>query len=431
MLYCKVMKEQFLHYIWMHHIRLQVKYKTEEGNCFVILDRGILNTDAGADIVQAKVKIDDVEWAGSVEFHVKASDWERHGHHQDAAYNNVLLHFVAEADKAVATKAGRVLPTFVFPKLEGYYRIYQEVFDEKQFVYCENEVEKVSDFVRNLWMERLVVERLEEKTANVFRLLTRNKNNWEETAYQIIVRYLGQQLNGDAFEQLAGKLPQNILAKHRNSITQLEALLFGQAGMLEENKEDLYYCNLQQEYSFLRKKYELQPMEGFVWKFLRLRPANFPSLRIAQLAMLIHNSSGVFSQLLEKETLKEYRSLFSFGTTAYWDSHYLFDKVSARSSKRMIGKSLQDTLIINAIVPLLFAYSHYVGDSRWQEKAIRLLQELEAESNHITKGFLDLRFPIKTAHDSQAVIQLRQKYCTFRRCYNCVIGHEILKQRYE
>lgn len=430
MLSCKAMREEFLHYIWLHHVRLQVRYATTQGDTFTVLDKGVLNTDAGADILQARVKINDIEWVGSVEFHIRASDWEKHGHHKDAAYDNVLLHFVAEADENVYTKSGRLLPVFIFPKLAAYYRIYQEVFATKQFIYCENEIRTVPPFVKKMWLERLVIERLEEKTEAVFKLLTHNKNSWEETAYQIVVRYLGQRLNGDAFEQLARKLPQSILVKHKNSVFQLEALLFGQAGMLKEAKKSVYYNKLQQEYTFLQKKYSLEPMDGVEWKFLRLRPANFPTLRIAQLSMLLHSSGGLFSQFLEKETLKDYRKLFSFSTTPYWDMHYLFERKTERISKRKIGKSLQDTLIINGIVPLLFAYSRYVGESRWQGKALRLLQELSAERNHIVTKFQTLDFLLRNAYNSQAIIQLKTKYCDKKYCENCAIGNDILKRKY-
>lgn len=425
------MKEDFLQYIWKHHVRLHVNYTTEEGICFTLLDKGIINTNAGADIAQARMKIGEVEWAGSVEFHVKASEWEQHGHHTDAAYENVVLHVVAKADKVVYTNTGRALPTFIFPKLQMYYEIFQNTFATKQFVYCEKEISEVPLFLKNIWLQGLVVERLAEKIETVFHLHTQNQKDWEETFYQIVARYLGQKLNGDAFEQLARKLPQRILAKHRDSIFQLEALLFGQAGMLQKRLEDDYYNSLQQEYLFLQKKYDLHPMQGVEWKFLRLRPANFPTLRIAQLAMLIHQSQGLFSQFLEKEKLSECRELFSYGTTPYWDTHYTFGKQTTRHTQRKIGKSLQEIMIVNSVIPMLFAYARYVGESSWQQKALRLLQEIKPEQNHIVQGFRDLGFEVQSAYDSQALLQLKQKYCELRRCEHCTLGHEILKRHYE
>lgn len=425
------MKEDFLQYLWRYHVHLYVKYKTEEGENFVILDKGVINTDAGADIIQARIRIGDTEWAGNVEFHIRASDWNRHAHHKDAAYNNVLLHFVAESDKRACTQQGRYIPTFIFPQLEKYYGIFQRTFDKKEFVYCEKLLPKVSVSKWRVCLQRLVIERLEEKTNKVLCLLSYNNGDWEEMTFQMLARYLGQKLNGDAFEQLARKLPLRILAKHRDSVFQLEALLFGQSGMLQSNVEDVYYKRLQDEYSFLQKKYDLSSMTGSEWKFLRLRPANFPTLRIAQLATLIYNCQGIFSQILEKASLKDYRSIFSHHTSAYWKTHYLFGRQTAQKSQRAIGQSLQDILIINVVVPILFSYAHYIGEELFQKRALSLLQELKVEENNITKGFIRLGLQLEAAYDSQSVIHLKQKYCNFKRCESCAIGHEILKGYYE
>ncbi|PVX51721.1 uncharacterized protein DUF2851 [Balneicella halophila] len=424
------MNEEFLYYIWQHHVRLQVKYDTVEGISFVVLNKGFQNTNAGADVSHVKLKIDDVEWSGCVEFHIKSSDWYTHNHHSDPAYNNVVLHFVSEKDRNVYTEDGRELLTFIFPDLLKYYNIFQNTFSSKQFIYCEKHFARVSSFIKNMWLQRLVIERSEAKTETVFHLLSQNNNDWEETAYQLFVRYLGQKLNGDIFEQLARRLPQNILAKHKSSLLQIEALLFGQAGMLEDEIDDSYFKKLKTEYQFLQRKYDLAPMEVSQWKYLRLRPANFPSLRIAQLAMLIHKSSGIFSQLLNIEQLESLRKLFEFGTSEYWCKHYVFGKESARESQRKIGEKLQDILIINSVVPLLFAYSQYIGDIKWQEKALRLLGEIDAESNYIIHGFNRLGQKPKSSYDTQALIQLKNNYCDFRRCEQCTIGHEILKTCY-
>lgn len=425
------MKEDFLQYLWRHYVRLHVKYKTEEGESFVVLDKGVVNIDAGADIIQARIRIGNTEWAGSVEFHIKASDWDKHGHHEDATYNNVLLHFVAEADRCVCTQQGRCIPTFVFPQLEQYYRIFQRIFYRKEFIYCEKLLPEVSVFAQKAWLQRLAIERLEEKTNKVLLLLSYNNGDWEEVIFQMLARYLGQRLNGDAFEQLARKLPLRSLAKHRDSVFQLEALLFGQAGMLQDCIEDVYYKKLQTEYSFLQKKYSLSSMSGNEWKYLRLRPSNFPTLRIAQLAMLVHNSQSIFSQILEKSLLEDYRNMFSHYSSVYWSTHYLFGKQTAHRNQRGIGVGLQDVLIINVIVPVLFSYAHYIGDQFYQERALSLLQKVKPEKNNITKGFIKLGLQLEVAYDSQAVIQLKQKYCDFKRCERCAIGHEILKCNYK
>lgn len=431
MLNCKMITEKFLQYIWMHHVRTHVKYTMVNGVEYVVLNKGILNTDAGADVQQVVLKIDGIEWAGAVEFHVKSSDWERHGHHADAAYNNVILHFVAEADCEVFSASGRKIPNAIFPKLDTYYTIYIGTFQKGKFVHCENSFSEVSDITKSLCLQNMAIERLEQKTQAIFHLLEQNNNHWEETLYQIVARYMGQKLNGDAFEQLARKTPQSILAKHRNSLLQIESLLFGQAGMLENTSNDTYYIQLKKEYDFLKKKYKLKQMPAHRWKLLRLRPANFPTVRIAQLAMLVHQSHGLFSQVIKAEDTMVLRQMFDFGASSYWEQHYTFENTSTGKSTKHIGKTLQDVLLINAVIPVLFAYGSYSGQESFKDKALHLLEDIATEKNYITRGWEQLGLQLKGAFDSQATIQLKEKYCKKGKCHECGIGHEILKKRYQ
>lgn len=426
------MKEDFLYYIWMHHLRLNVKYRTASGQSFVVLNKGVKNTDAGADIWQARIVLDSVEWVGNVEFHVKASDWNVHNHQLDVAYNNVILHFVADADKTVYTENGRALPNVVFPDLAKWYAIFESTFISEGVLACENFLNPNSLSSLRFMLSRLTIERLEEKSKSVYRLLEQNKNNWEEVLYQIVVRYLGQKLNGDIFEMLARSLPQNIVGKHKDNLFQVETLLFGQGGFLTESiPDDEYYNKMKQEYIFLKSKYKLIPLSGTDWKFFRLRPANFPTIRIAQLAMLMHKSASLFSRLIERQEVENYREMFKFGVSMYWESHYKFGKKSKRTSKHEIGSMLQDVIIINAVVPVLFAYAQYIADEDLQEYTLQLLESVEGEDNYITRTWQRFGVVVKSASDSQGLLQLTENYCKFKHCQVCAIGHEILKERYE
>lgn len=426
------MKEDFLHYIWMHQVRLGVIYKTVDGEFFKVLSKGVANTDSGPDILYAKIWIDGIEWNGSIEFHVKSSDWKLHKHEFDANYNNVILHFVAKADCVVYTENGRALPNVIFPDLEQWYDIYEKTFQKNESICCSGSWNKNTSELFKFLFNKMTIERLEKKYQMIERLLQRNNNHWEEVTYQLVARYLGQKLNGDVFEKLARRLPQVVIGKHKNNLFQLEALLFGQAGMLDNVIAiDDYTKKMQDEYCFLRKKYQLEALQEYEWKYLRLRPANFPTLRIAQFAMLMHKSSSLFSQIIEVQTVDEYRFLFSYGVSDYWKNHYKFGKNTTKSFTRMLGKSLQDIMIINVIVPILFSYGRYTDDTILQEKSISLLEELQAENNHITRAWDTLGIHVKNAFDSQALIQLTENYCKFRHCEKCTIGHEILKQHYE
>lgn len=425
------MREDFLYYLWIYHLRLNVNYKTVDGEVFRVLDKGIRNADAGPDILYAKIWINEVEWSGSVEFHVKASDWKQHKHQFDKGYNNVILHFVADSDAVVYTQNNRTLPNFVFPELKKWYNIFETTFETTELISCKKYWKTNLESSLKLLLNKMAVERLEAKHKVIEHLLSRNHDHWEEVLYQLTARYMGQKLNGDIFELLARSLPQYIIGKHKNSLFQIEALLFGQAGLLRnKNISDDYFKSLQKEYTFLQKKYELRGLDGSEWKFLRLRPANFPTLRIAQLAMLMHKTSGLFSRLLEKREIKEFRKLFSFGVSPYWKNHYIFGEETMRKSNRNIGKGLQDILIVNVVVPLIFSYAYHSDNVDLQEEIIEVLDDVSGEDNYIIRAWKEVGIEAKTAYQSQALIQLTEKYCKFRHCEQCILGHEILKQRY-
>lgn len=429
--YLYSMKETFLHYIWFHRLKLQVKYPLSKGSTYTVLDKGLPNADAGPDVLQARIKINEIEWVGNVEFHIKSSDWELHNHHRDAMYNNVILHFVANHNQEVFTENKRSLATAIFPDLDELYTIFQDRFQNNRQIHCEEDFNKVPKIVKTIWFEKMIIERLEKKTTTVFELLAQTQNHWEEVCYRLVARYLGQQLNGDIFERLARNTPLRIISKHRNSLLQLEALLLGQAGYLDEVGTEKYALDLQREYLFLQQKYQLVSLQRHEWKLLRLRPSNFPTIRIAQLAMMLHKSENLFSKLLATQGVKNLRKIFEYGTSEYWEDHYLIGKVSKRKSVKNIGESLQDILIINTLVPILFAYGKYSGDERWKEEAVELLHQISGEKNRLTKAWEVVGVRVKTAHKSQSLIQLMQHYCNFRNCHKCAIGHQILALHYE
>lgn len=425
------MKETFLHYIWFHRLRLQVKYPLTSGEYYVVLDKGLPNTDAGPDVIQARIKINTIEWIGNVEFHIKSSDWELHAHNEDAMYNNVILHFIAENDQEVFTQNNRSLATAIFPNLDKLYTIFQDKFQNSKYIHCEEDFNKIPQIIKTMWFEKMVIERLERKTKTVLELLDQKQNHWEEVCYIMIARYLGQQLNGDTFERLARNTPLRIIAKHRNSLFQLEALLLGQAGYLTDLVNEKYALDLQKEYLFLQQKYGLTSLQQHEWKLLRLRPSNFPTIRISQLAMMLHKSTNLFSRLLETKEIKNIRKIFEYGTSEYWQNHYLLGKTSERKSVKNIGRNLQDILIINTLVPILFAYANYIGDENLKDEAIELLHHIEGENNRLTKAWISLGIQVNTAYESQSLIQLVQNYCTRRDCQRCAIGHQILALHYE
>lgn len=424
----KFMKEDFLHYIWRTRQFDHTNLKTSEGQSISIIQTGIHNHDAGPDFSDARIRIEDMLWAGNVEIHIKASEWYQHQHHQDSAYNNVILHVVLEEDKRVLRANGRSVPCLELKKRIPFRIIqnYRKLKSGNLWIPCQNQISRVSSISKNLWLDRLLVERLENKTRDMIALLKKNNYDWEYSFYYFLARGFGLKVNAEPFEQLARSLPLNILARHRNSLFQLEALLFGQAGMLEKTFVDEYPQRLRKEYGFLKKKYQLQPINAGCWKFLRMRPANFPSIRIAQFAMLIYQSNHLFSKTLAAKNIKELENMFEVKISNYWQTHYLFDKPSIKRNKTL-GKMSIDLLIINIIVPFLFLYGKLKVNPKVQESALDLLDSIKPERNAIIDQWKKLGFYPISAYQTQALIQLKNYYCDKKKCLSCSIGHEILR----
>ncbi|MDX1939647.1 MAG: DUF2851 family protein [Saprospiraceae bacterium] len=422
------MREDFLHYLWRTK-RLDARdLHTTEGEPLEILHFGTYNPHSGPDFTNARIRIGDTLWAGNVEMHLCASEWLAHGHQADKAYDNVILHVVLEEDQVITRASGERIPclelkNLVPPKLSA---TYLKLLHNEYWIPCQYHFFQVKEMTKNLWLERLLVERIEEKTNIISETLKYNNNNWEETFYQILARNFGMKVNAEPFELLAKSTPLLTLLKHKNSLTQLEALLFGQAGLLEAGFEDAYPKQLKEEYNFLQKKYNLTPILGESWKFMRLRPASFPTIRIAQFATLIFQSNHLFSKMLVATDVMELENMFELKLSNYWLTHYIFDKESKKAQKKL-GKSAIHLLIINTIVPFLFLYGKLRSEDHYQDKALQLLEQLPPENNHIIENWHKLGMTAISASQTQALLQLKNQYCDSKRCLDCAIGNAILQ----
>jgi hypothetical protein len=421
------MTESFLHYIWQFQYFKKDDLKTSQGDVLQIFQPGMHNSNAGPDFEEAKIKIGKLEWRGSVEIHIKASGWNDHHHSSDQAYEKVILHVVWESDKPITRTDGTTMPTLelknrVDPAL---WDRYKKLFTSPESIPCSNHWSKVPDIVKLSMLEKTVVQRLEMKAKDVTNLLTKNNNDWEETCYQLVFKNFGFKVNAEPMLQLAKALPYKILLKHP---TQIEALLFGQAGFLEKAKEDEYVIGLTHEYALLSKKYNLteKQMNVVQWRFLRLRPGNFPTIRLAQLAALLTSHKNLFSKILETTAYKSIIHLLDVEQSAYWQQHYQLGKKS-KTKIPGIGKASIENVVINTIAPLLTAYGRAHDDELFVERAVELLQGIPAENNKITREWALLGYKVTSAFDSQGLIELYNNFCVKRRCLECTIGATIIK----
>lgn len=421
--------EDFLHYVWKFRLFDKTDLKTVEGESIEIYSAGLHNTDSGPDFHNARIRIGDTIWAGNVEIHVPSSDWHKHNHTTDNAYNNVILHVVYRDDEPVVLANGRRLPTLelqnrISPEL--YNRFHSLVYGNQSIIPCEGTIGTVDEFTRRSWLTRVLIERLEKRSEAVIAALNLNRGDWEETFYQVLAANFGFKTNALPFELLAKSLPQNILAKHKNNSMQIEALIFGQAGFLDSEPTDEYPQLLKKEYTFLRKKYNLTPVENHLWKFLRMRPQNFPTIRLAQFAALVVKSNHLFSKVLDIKEIKDLRNLFiETNINPYWDNHYRFN-VESKPMVKNLGQSSVDILLLNTIALFLFSYGRHLQLQYYIDRSLKLLENLPAEHNNIIADFDVLGVKINTAFESQALLELRNNYCNFKKCLQCGIGIKIL-----
>lgn len=418
------MTEKLLQYIWQFQHFNHALLATTENESLQINVPGILNTNQGPDFLDANIKVGNTTWAGNIELHLKSSDWNLHQHSKDKNYNNIILHVVWQDD------GGTQLP---FPVLELESRVsnillqrYDELMNTATLIPCEKSIQQVNLLTWKSWTDRLLAERLQHKSTMIFEYLAANNNHWEETFWWLLANNFGIKVNSHAFEKIARTLQVNLLAKHKNQLHQLEALLFGQAGLLQGSFTESYPFMLQKEYNFLKSKYKLQPVPAPLF-FLRMRPANFPSVRLAQLAVLINKSVHLFSVIREETSLKEIKDLLNVTANDYWHYHYVFDELSI-FKKKHLGLQMVNNILINTVVPMVFAYGAYHGQERYKAKALQWLEQTAAEKNSITNIFTTLGIENENASDSQAIIQLKNEYCNRKRCLECAVGNSLLKK---
>lgn len=421
--------EELLHFIWQFRLYGTQKLYTETGELVEVIHTGTLNKNAGPDFLQAKLLIDKTIWIGSVEIHINSSDWLSHRHQHDASYNNVILHLVYANDVPIFRTDGTLIPVLVikdrFPaKLLLHY---EQLIQSANNFPCEKQIGSVDQFLIGSFLTRVSIERLVKKSEEVYHQLNELKGSWDETFYCFMARNFGFKINAIPMEMLARSLPQQILAKHKDNPFQIEALLFGQAGFLEQNFSDPYPQQLKQEYRFLKRKYKLAPISISLWKFMRMRPQNFPTLRLAQFAALIVNSNHLFSKILTIKDYDEFVQLFNeLPVNSYWKTHYHFNKEAERVGLQL-GTESVNNILINTLSLFLFAYGEYIDEYKLVNRAINLQEKLPAEQNAIIKQYVDAGVKVDSAYYSQALLQLRATYCIGKKCLSCGIGVKILK----
>lgn len=416
------MKEALLHYVWQYRRYSPISLNTQCGQPVQVLKTGHHNTHAGADFQEAHLYIGKTKWVGAVEIHLKSSDWNKHQHQHDPAYNNVILHVVWEDDHPVYTQEGERLLTLELKARtdENLLERYQYLMTNQAWIACEGLIAPMSTALTTSFFDRLLVERLEQKAVEIEEVWNSNRKDWGASFYQFFCKSLGLKINADPMFQLAQLLPYRILAKHRRNHFQLESLLFGVAGFLQDPADD-YAQSLALEFRFLQHKYGLLCMNVSQWKFLRLRPASFPTVRLAQLAAFLHQHDYPFSILMEVNTVKDLEQFFCVSTTKYWETHYRFGVVSKRQAKRM-GKQLIHAIVINTLAPFYILYAREKADDAYVQRVLSLLMSIPAEKNSVIEKFEALGIRANKAGDSQALLQLKKEYCQHKRCLSCAIG---------
>ena len=411
------MKEEFIYYLWENRL-LHLDLKTTDNEDITILSVGIRNHDSGADFVNARIKIGDALWAGQVEIHVRASDWFKHNHHNDANYDSVILHVVYEND----TDSLKIPTLEIKDKFDlSIFHKYNWFFGSRNWIPCGEFVGGVQNFTLISWLDRMLVEHLENECKDLDFKLKNNQYDWEQAFYQRLMRYFGLKVNNDSFEYLSRILPLNLLLRHRDNDIYIESMMFGCAGFLERDFEEDYPSLLKRDFMMLRSKFGLKVMPLSNWKFLRLRPPNFPTIRIAQLAKIITKNGNMFSKIRDADDIQEIKDLFDIELNSYWDNHFQFDKTSKVERRKILGKTAVDLIIINAIVPMLFYYGHTHSLESYKEKAMSFLEQIEAEDNLIIRNFQNSGIVLQNAFQTQAILYMYKYYCKRRRCLECRI----------
>lgn len=419
--------EQLLNYVWKHKIFPLKELQTTTGLPVEVIDAGLPNKDAGPDFFNSKVKINGTLWIGNIEIHTHASDWFRHGHAGNKAYDSVILHVVEDADEEVYRTNGELIPQLQLTYPAYIYQNFNDLLAVDKYPCCHTLISKLPDLIVHSWMSALQSERFQQKEDLLSKRLNKCNGNWEDAFLITLARNFGFGLNGDVFEQWATLIPLRAVDKHRDNLFQIEAIFFGQAGLLEETIEDVYYQELQKEFRYLKHKFELRILDASLWRFLRLRPGNFPHVRIAQLAYLYNHEQALFSRVIEAVNINEVNAILHAGTSEYWKTHYHFYSSSPERTKSL-SKSSLDLILINTVITFLYAYGKHKGNIHLCDRAQDFLETLRAENNYITRMWKDIGLDVKNAADSQALLQLKKGYCDQKKCLYCRIGFEYLKR---
>jgi hypothetical protein len=420
------MNEKLLQFIWLHQYYNKLRLKTTDGEPLEIIYNGMPNPNQGPDFLNARIRVGKTVWAGNIELHILASDWHKHRHVLDSNYRNVILHVVWRNN--ISKKEPAVFPVLELQSLVPKVLLirYKKLMEGQAFIPCGNALAGVPELVMAAWKEKLLVERLETKVADVFAGLLETGDHWEEVFWRLLCKNFGAKVNTGAFEAIARTLPFAIISKNRHSLVKLEALLMGQAGLLSDSVKDDYPLRLKKEYLLLKKKYHLQkPNEPVL--FLRMRPQSFPTIRLAQLAQLMLQQDRLFSIVTHARNTKEIKALFHLEAAGYWSNHYRFDQSTSTKTKIM-GADMMNNILTNTIIPFVFSWAIYQSDEKMKLKAINWLMDLPAEVNVITKGFVKLGMPIHSAYDAQALIQLKNNYCRDKQCLKCAAGSAIMRK---
>jgi len=423
------MKEDFLHYVWQHKKFDTINLKTVSGELITLVNVGQHNLNSGPDFFNSQLKIGDQLWAGNVEIHINASDWFVHNHEIDEAYDNVILHVVWEHDADIYRKNNSEIPVLELKEYVSNSALnnYKKLFSKSQkWINCENDFESVDDFIIQNWFERLYFERLERKSTDIEILLKASTNNWEAVLFKMLAKNFGLKVNGDAFLSLANSFDFSILKKSQSKLLNLEALFFGQSNLLEDDIQDTYYLEIQKEYVFLKQKFGLSNVGVIPIQFFRLRPPNFPTIRLSQLAKMYNQNNNLFTKIIETNKIEDFYKLLSVDASNYWETHYTFGKVSKQSKKKS-SKAFIDLLLINTIIPLKFGYAKYRG-KEIDNEIVQLIQKISSEKNSVVNRYNKIKKVSKSALQSQALIQLKVDYCDKNKCLQCEIGNTLLNK---
>jgi hypothetical protein len=422
------MTEEFLHYIWQYKL-FALNSTLESGETFVVLNSGEKNTDSGPDFFNARIRIGETTWAGNVEIHLYSTDWYRHNHETDKNYDNIILHVVWKNDQSIVRTDGNLIPVLELEGkiFESAWKTYLQFMASKTWIPCQRYLHDLEPVIITSWLDRLLLERFERKTQAAASILDRYNNDWNQAFYHMLAVNMGFKINSDVFALLASSLPFPYLLKHADNLFQLEAIVFGQAGLLDGSFSEGYPNDLQKEYRFLQAKFSLQPIDGHLWRFMRLHPANFPTVRLAQFASIIHYSNGLFSQVIENMNTEYLIDLLSSAPSAYWENHYIFDKVSPKLVKRP-GKDAAHSLLINLVAPFIFVFGSQTFSEEHKRYSITLLESLPPEKNSVISMWKSLGIDALSGAQSQALLELKNNYCNFKKCLSCRFGNTLLRR---